>query len=216
MDPIKIRNSDRLDHFANGHPGFGNVLDINELSVDKLPTKLEVINIVRGLMQKHQDPKSGIVIRQHKIQVYKSVVEKLTKIWTTVFIPVPSFKYGWEMLEQFVVATIEDFRRHHSDRILESQESKDEFLKDLKTLYNFSKCKCYVNSKNEYKVKSFQELKPSNCNCKKAEKIPCLDFYGDQLFQRILTFDLIPVDEMAWLKQNYEGKCLVYFCLIFH
>ena len=65
-------------------------------------------------------------------------------------------------------------------------------------------------------AKSFQELKPSNCICKKADKIPCLYFYGDQLFQRILTFDLIPVDEMARLKQIFEGNCLIDFNLTFH
>ena len=209
MDSIqtpKPNNSDRIDHFANNHPVFGDALDISQLSVDKLPTKLQVLNIVRGLMRKHQKPSSGFVDRQDKILVYKHVFQELSKIWKCVFIPVPSLDNGWKGLDAFVEASIAHVRKSPK----ETQENKDKFMKHLNSLYSLSKCKCYINFKNENIVKTIQEFESKRCYCKQKDKILCRNFYQDQMFGRILTMDLIPVGDMARYQQKYEGKYI--FC----
>ena len=198
--------SEPLDVFANDHPIFGNVTDdIGQFSKEKLPTKLEVLNLVRGLMKKCQKFPSGPIKREDKVEVYGEVVKLLTEIWQSVGIPVPKFKYARTTLEENINPLLRESQQIR-DRILETDDKRIKFEKKLKTLYNFSRCKCYVRGTNEYRVESFEEVRRSDCKCKAKDKIPCLDFYANQLFSRTLTRDLIPVDELAEIQISPEGK----------
>ena len=198
--------SEPLDVFTNDHPIFGDVIDdIGQFSKEKLPTKLEVLNLVRGLMKKRQKFPTGPIKREEKVEVYGEVVKLLTEIWQSVGIPVPKFKYARTILEENMESFLQPSKQIR-DRILQNDDKRTEFEKKLKTLYNFSRCKCYVRGTNEYRVESFEEVRRSDCKCKAKDKIPCLDFYANQLFSRTLTRDLIPVDELAEIQISPEGK----------
>ena len=81
---------------------------------------------------------------------------------------------------------------------METPETKESFLKDLKSkIYNFSSCRCYVSAKNIYKVNSIEEVFATVCKCDAKIKIPCLELYADQLFGRELTI---------WVSEEIKAR----------
>ena len=184
-----------MDPYCNQHPIFGDTLDLEELSREKFPSQLELLNVIRGLKKKVVKP-NGSIERSDVIKVYKDVAELLSEIWSSACIRVPSvvkngvqtvLKSARENLESF----FEDILRVASqtrNRILETPETKNAYLKDLEAkIYNFSKCKCFVSAKNIYKVHSVEEVIATVCKCDEKNKIICLELYGDQLFGRSRT-----------------------------
>ena len=185
-----------MDPYCNQHPIFGDTLDLETLSKERFPNQLELLNVIRGLKKKVVKP-NGTIERSDVIEVYKSVAQLLSEIWSSVYITVPELETARKNLETFFEHILR-VARQTRDRILETPETKESYLKDLKSkIYNFSSCKCYVSAKNIYKVHSLEEVFTTACKCDEKKKIPCLELYGDQLFGRELTL---------WVSEEIKAR----------
>ena len=185
-----------LDPFSEVHPIFGSTLELQNLSRDKFPTQLELVNVVRGLKKQFVKPGPGNSIpRNDKIKIYSDVATFLTEIWHgKAKIPVPAFKYGREILENNIEEILLKVSQTYT-RDLSTEESKAEFISNLRKTFNFAKCKCFVSGKNVYKIQAIEEVTISRCKCKEKDQIPrkSFSFYADQLFTR---------DLRIWILEN--------------
>ena len=185
-----------MDPFCNDHPIFGDTLDLEKLSKERFPTRLELLNVIRGLNKQVVKP-NGTIERSDVIKVYTKVAEVLSEIWSSACINVPEVLNSRINLETHFKAILREASQTRN-RILETSETKESFLKDLKSkIYNFSSCKCYVSAKNIYKVKSMEDVFATNCKCDDKDKILCLELYGDQLFGRELTI---------WVSEEIKAR----------
>ena len=195
-----------MDPYCNQHPIFGDTLAAEGLSRERFPSQLELLNVIRGLKKKVVKP-NGTIERTDVIKVYTEVAVLLSEIWSSAYIRVPNIKdlsvlkNARENLESFFEAILR-IASQTRKRILETQETKDAYLKELKAkIYNFSKCKCFVSAKNIYKVHSVEEVIASVCKCDEKTKIICLELYGDQLFGRSRTI---------WVSEEIKAQFQVF------
>ena len=180
-----------MDPFCNAHPIFGDTLELEQLSRERFPNQLELLNVIRGLKKEVVKP-NGTIERSDVIKVYTNVAQVLSEIWSSVYITVPELLNARINLETHFEAILRTASQTR-DRILKKKES---YLKDLKSkIYNFSSCKCYVSAKNIYKVQSMEEVFATVCKC--DAKIPCLELYADQLFGRELTL---------WVSEEIKAR----------
>ena len=202
-----------VDPYSDDHRIFGPTLKLEQLSKEKLPTQLELVNVVRGLKKQFVKPGPGnTILRCDKIKIYSDIATFLTEIWKgKAKIPVPSFKYAREVLEKH----IEDILLYVSQRrtdTLNSEESIAEYISNLRKTYNFAKCKCFVSGKNEYKIESIEEITIARCKCKEKDQIPrsSLSLYADQLFQRELRTWIIEAakEDNAEVESFVEGELI--------
>ena len=191
-----------MDPYCNQHPIFGDTLDLQNLKKERFPSQLELVNVIRGLKKKVVKP-NGSIERSDVIKVYTEVAELLSEIWSNAYIKVPNIrdpsvlKNARENLERFFEAILREASQTRN-RILKTSETKETFLKPLKSkIYNFSTCKCFVSAKNIYKVQSIEEVIASDCKCDAKNKIPSLALYGDQLFGRELTI---------WVSEEIKAR----------
>ena len=175
------------------HPIFGKVLALEELSKERFPTELELLNVIRGLKNKVVKP-NGTIERTDSINLYTSVANLLTEIWKSACIQVPELKHGRETLESHF-----DYILSHATKnpkkILKSPDAKNAYLEKLKKVYNYSACICFVSRKNVYKVNSMEEVIKSKCKCENP--ILSLELYADQLFGRSLTI---------WVSEEIKAR----------
>ena len=193
-----------MDPYCNGHPIFGDTLSIEQLSKERFPNRLELLNVIRGLKKKVVKP-NGTIERSDVIDVYTKVAEVLSEIWSSACIKVPEVLNARINLETHFKAILREASQTRN-RILETPETKESFLKDLKSkIYNFSSCRCFVSAKNIYKVHSLEEVFTTACKCDEKKKIPCLELYGDQLFGRELTL-WVSEEIKARFQELQKGK----------
>ena len=197
-----------LDPYCEDHPIFGPTSNLEGLSKEKLPTKFQLLNVIRGLKKPFIKP-GGFIERDHQIKVYSDVTKILTEIWNTkAKIPVPEFSYARTTLEKFFEDILHTARRTR-DRILETEESKNSYISKLSKVYNFARCKCFISAKNIYKVEAFEDVSSANCKCKPKDRIPdqCLCLYADQMFNRelVIWFSENDIAQMEQ-EQNVVGK----------
>ena len=137
-----------LDPFSNDHPIFGATLSLDQISEEKLPTQLDVLNLIRGL-KRHYTKLDGTIERKDQIKIYSEVATLLTDIWKSAHIPVVSFDWAKKILEKHFDKILREARQTR-DRILKSDESKAAYLSKLKKVYNFAKCRCFISAGNVY------------------------------------------------------------------
>ena len=198
-----------MDPYCNQHPIFGDTLTLEELSRERFPNQLELLNVIRGLKKQVVKP-NGTIERTDVIKVYTEVAVLLSEIWSSAYIRVPNIKdlsvlkNARENLESFfepILKTASQTRK----RILKTPETKSAFLQPLKAkIYNFSTCKCFVSAKNIYKVHAIEEVVASVCKCDAKNKILPLAMYGDQLFGRELTI-WVPEEIKARFQELQKG-----------
>ena len=175
-----------MDPFCNQHPIFGDTLAPEELSREKFPSQLELLNVIRGLKKQVVKP-NGTIENSDVIKVYTKVAELLSEIWTSACIAVPTVHTGRQNLETYFDHILK-VASQTRNRILKTPETKKAYLKKLETkIYNYSHCKCFVSATNKYKVQSMEAVLATVCKCGAKYKIPCLLLYGDQLFGREMT-----------------------------
>ena len=175
-----------MDPYCNQHPIFGDTLAPEELSRERFPSQLDLLNVIRGLKKQVVKP-NGTIENSDVIKVYTKVAELLSEIWTSACIAVPTVHTGRQNLETHFDHILK-VASQTRNRILKTPETKKAFLKDLETkIYNYSHCKCFVSAKNNYKVQSIEQVIGTDCKCGPKYKIPCLLLYGDQLFGREMT-----------------------------
>ena len=119
------------------------------------------------------------------------IFQVITDLYKSAFIPTFDPKYAGEKLQEKVEAEIR-YATQTASIILESDESKENYLSGLKRLFPFAKCKCFL------KASKIEEVTAENCHCKPENKTPNLDFFADQLFHRTQVILISEEDKIAF------------------
>ena len=200
-----------VDPFSENHPIFGQTSKLEELSREKLPTQFELLNVIRGLKKQFVKPGAGpgsTIERSDQIKIYSEIATFLTEIWKTkAKIPCYGFKYSRESLEKHFDGILRYASQKRSE-ILESDQSKIEYISNLRKTFNFGKCKCFVSATNDYKVEAPEQVTISSCQCKDKDRIPLtsLSFYADQLFNRDLRVWIVEAQNDAEPETLENGE----------
>ena len=202
-----------VDPFSDSHPIFGATLSLDQISEEKLPTQLDVLNLIRGL-KRHYTKLDGTIDRKDQIKIYSEVATLLTDIWKSAHIPVVSFDWAKKILEKHFDKILREARQTR-DRILKSDESKAAYLSKLKKVYNFAKCRCFISAGNVYRFDKIEDIKSSNCKCNPKDRIPqpCLTLFGDQMFERklIIWFSEEDKQKLEQISVVQVTGNLIYF-----
>ena len=178
---------------SNIHFLFGK--SIPSLPKGRLVTKLEVINFVRHLKECH--PKKRLSDGDW-LELYQKVAEELVPLYNSAYIPTFNMEYSAKALRKNIQSDLADVSRD-STKLKKNENLRASVLGKLKKFFQFSRCQCFLEASSP------EAVTRTGCSCRKADKIPCLAFFRQQMFDGIQPILFCEEDKHFFL-QFMEGK----------
>lgn len=132
----------------NCHPFFGE--KIQTLPSDTFPTKLQIVNYVRHVIDSSSQNRQSKI---EKTEKYDQIAEKLVSIWREAYVICFDPKYVSSKIQTEVSKLMVNVKKNLKN-ILENEEKKTAELSKLDTLFDIAKCRCFIKklriAKNQF------------------------------------------------------------------
>ena len=197
------------------HPLYGSKSHI--LSSSRLPSRLQVINYIRFHIDRSQKNRWK---KAEKAEIFRQIASDIVSKWKEACINCFDEKYVAEnLLSKDIMGQMADITKTLK-RITATEKSKEDTLSRLNTLFDISKCGCFlkkekIGKKVVYHYKQREDFDYSHCSCPPKKKIVNFMTYTEQIFENDSVI-LLSEDEktkyQSLLSDIERGKLQVNEC----